>query len=389
MDAFNFLKNRQLNPESVFSNDQPMIENEEDFSALLKTLDGLLEKQIKTWWDVFTFEHYRRENLIFRSLRWEVPPQDGFNDQSFMNEWLEFFNKAGRELQGLVLKRKQIKLSMLNEKIRDLQEKLEPIKDTNQMNEFNNNIKKKLEKIDRETQKKKVKKFNRDLNDFKTNKIYAWQASLVSNTEDPAANTSAAGGTSNPPKGDNKKKAANKSKVSHAGMNPRSSERGRSVEAGQYGRDYYRSPRPSSRGRGGVRYHQSPRPLSRGRGGYPRGQYNEYSSPRGYRGNTPQGYGEWQRYPPQQHYQEGYNNVPLYNRFSPLEREDRLDYSPFLGQRGRGGGTPKRNPRGPYQRGGGRQVPPQDYHMPPRGEEGGVGREDPGNPRKRPRDVET
>lgn len=40
-------------------------------------------------------------------------------------------------------------------KIKTLQEKLEPIKETNQMKEFNINIKKKLEKIDRETQKRK------------------------------------------------------------------------------------------------------------------------------------------------------------------------------------------------------------------------------------------
>lgn len=73
-------------------------------------------------------------------MRWEIPPQDGLNDKKYMDEWLEFFNKVGRELQGLVLKRKQIKLSMLNEKIKNVQDKLEPIKETNQMKEFNTNI---------------------------------------------------------------------------------------------------------------------------------------------------------------------------------------------------------------------------------------------------------
>lgn len=70
-----------------------------------------------------------------------------------MNGWT--FNKVGRELQGLVLKRKLIKLSMLNEKIKAIQEKLEPIKETNQMKEFNINIKKKLEKLTKKHRKRK------------------------------------------------------------------------------------------------------------------------------------------------------------------------------------------------------------------------------------------
>lgn len=55
------------------------------------------------------------------------------------------------------MKRKQIKLGKLNEQISELQSKLEPINDSNQIKEFNRNTKKKLEKLDRDTQKKKEK----------------------------------------------------------------------------------------------------------------------------------------------------------------------------------------------------------------------------------------
>lgn len=95
------------------------------------------------------------------------PPQDGLTDPAFMNEWLTFFNKVGMELQDLVLTRKQFKLAKINEQINDIKRKLEPIKDTNSISEFNNNMRKKLEKLDREVQKKKVKKYIRDSADFK------------------------------------------------------------------------------------------------------------------------------------------------------------------------------------------------------------------------------
>lgn len=97
-----------------------------------------------------------------------------------MVEWLEFFNKVGRELQDLVLTRKQRKLGRINEQINIIRSKLEPMNESNQIKEFNNNMKRKLEKVDRDTQKKKVRKYNRDAADFKNNKIYAWQNPAVS-----------------------------------------------------------------------------------------------------------------------------------------------------------------------------------------------------------------
>lgn len=74
-------------------------------------------------------------------------------------------------IKQLVLKRKKKKMALLEKKILELKGKLDPIKDTQQIINFNNNIKKKLEKIDKETHKKKLKKFSRDMNDFKKNSV--------------------------------------------------------------------------------------------------------------------------------------------------------------------------------------------------------------------------
>lgn len=45
------------------------------------------------------------------------------------------------------------------------------------MTDFNAWIKKKLEKIDKDAQRKKIKKFHRDMGDFRSNSIYLWQQS--------------------------------------------------------------------------------------------------------------------------------------------------------------------------------------------------------------------
>lgn len=68
----------------------------------------------------------------------------------FFYEWMVgIFSKVGMELQDLVLTRKQFKLAKINEQINDIERKLESIKETNPIIEFNNNMKKKLEKLDR------------------------------------------------------------------------------------------------------------------------------------------------------------------------------------------------------------------------------------------------
>lgn len=165
---------RQVDLRSIFSKSTAPQETGDHTSAL-RALSHALEKQLRTWWDISTIEMYLRENLISRGLRWDVAPQDGLDDPTSQGEWLEFFNRCGRELQALILKRKRRKMTLLEEKIKSLQLELEPVKDDKSTKDFNDIIKKKLEKIDRDTQKKKVKKFNRDLKDFTNNQVYNWQ----------------------------------------------------------------------------------------------------------------------------------------------------------------------------------------------------------------------
>lgn len=49
-------------------------------------------------------------------------------------------------------------MANLKLRISDLQQRLDPIKDTQEIIDFNTRVKKRLEKVDRDTQKKKIKK---------------------------------------------------------------------------------------------------------------------------------------------------------------------------------------------------------------------------------------
>lgn len=141
MDTVKFISNRTINLDSLFTADAPSVDYV-DHSQLLATLGYTLEKQIRTWWDICTFQQYLKDNIIMRSLRWKVTPQDSLNDEESTNEWLDFFNGVGFKLQQLVFKRKKQKMKLLELKIADLQTKLDLIKDTPQAQKLRKNLRK-------------------------------------------------------------------------------------------------------------------------------------------------------------------------------------------------------------------------------------------------------
>lgn len=178
MDALQFLSSRTIDINAIFAiNEQATAQS--NINGVLTALGNVLEKLVRTWWDICTFEQYIKEKILVRSSRWEVAPQDGLDDPESMQEWYEFFTNMGFKLQDLVLARKRKKMSILEGKINEFRLQLEPVKGTQQVLEFNTRIKKKLEKIDRDTQKKKSKKFHRDLNDFRSNSVYVWQQAKI------------------------------------------------------------------------------------------------------------------------------------------------------------------------------------------------------------------
>lgn len=175
MEALQSLSNRQLHLDTLFSTNVDSRENT-DINSALTVFGNVLEKQAKTWWGICTFEHYLKEKIIMQSLRWDVSPQGGLDNSDSQSEWLEFFYRVGIRLQELVLKRKIFKMNILEQKIDKLQIKLDPLKSTPQLIEFNKerNLKEVREGRSWHT-KKKLKKFHCDKGDFKNNLVYEWQ----------------------------------------------------------------------------------------------------------------------------------------------------------------------------------------------------------------------
>lgn len=113
-----------------------------------------------------------------------------------------------------------------------LQSKLQPIKESSQFKDFNVNMRKNLEKVDRDTQRKKVKKYNRDSNDFKSNNMYLWQNANAAINEKNENIREKETGTENAPQRNNQDKSNGEKNQTTRGRNntPRGNHNNRTQE---------------------------------------------------------------------------------------------------------------------------------------------------------------
>lgn len=96
-----------------------------------------------------------------------------------MLEWYEFFNKSEEKHMEMIVCRRNIKLGLLPTKIFQSKENLSPFVATQEYKDKSINLKKQLTKYDNDIKKKKVKKHQRDIKDYKEGKVYRWQEDMV------------------------------------------------------------------------------------------------------------------------------------------------------------------------------------------------------------------
>lgn len=72
MDIFEYRASRVVNTEGVF---KVYKEDEGDLSGLFTRLKNLTVSETHTQWDIAYLETYVKNNMVPRSLRWEVSPQ--------------------------------------------------------------------------------------------------------------------------------------------------------------------------------------------------------------------------------------------------------------------------------------------------------------------------
>lgn len=88
-------------------------------------------------------ETYIKHHMVPRSLRWEVCPQRG---EAQLEEWYKYFNDAGFNYLKFLVEKKANKLLRIDEEIKNIKEKLIPLKSSEEYGERSNFLKNLLKK---------------------------------------------------------------------------------------------------------------------------------------------------------------------------------------------------------------------------------------------------
>lgn len=323
MDIFQYVETREIKFEDIFSGDKNR-GRVDDLSHLFKKLSSLMDKKIRAWWDIVSFEHYMANDIVPRRLRWDIPPNDGLEDEESLKEWFLFFNSKGKELLSFLLVRKQRKLKIIENQVKEIKDRMDQYKDTAEFAQLANELKKKMEKVDKETQEKKRKKFMRDINDFKSKEVFKWQSNISDNAPASRENSPENITPKYPPPGP-------KQNTYKPPQHPETQNR-----------EYPRAPPPRTPNRGNWRGRRPYRGgTQRGRAGG-RGNHS-YGNSYGYGGYPPYPHGgdEGRDYTPREEHQRSqgrgqgnyqdqwdYPNITTHNRYSPLSQEPQS----FLGK---------------------------------------------------------
>lgn len=141
MDIFNFMENRTVVLEEVFTTNNSS--DTGDLDTNFRKFGHLMEKKVSLWWDITTHEQYIKEKTVPRRLRWDIPINDGIIDEDGVSEWYKFFNEKGIEVLQFLVRRKQRKVAMINQQIAECKIALKAHKETpsfvtltNQLNTF-------------------------------------------------------------------------------------------------------------------------------------------------------------------------------------------------------------------------------------------------------------
>lgn len=179
MDPFAFFENREIDLEDLFSVNN---NKENDISHLFRKLGHCMDKKSNIWWDRSTMEKYLKDGLIPRKLRWDVPINDGLLGEEDIDEWYAFFIGKGREIMEFLLKRKQCKLTLVENQIKEIRDKLIPFINTPEYNKLMDDLHKNMQKKDVENKNIKKKKYTRDFEDYQNKRVFRWQSTLAATT---------------------------------------------------------------------------------------------------------------------------------------------------------------------------------------------------------------
>lgn len=138
---------------------------------IFRKLENLMAKEIRAFWDVNTLTEYIQLEQIPRGLRIKKFPTFEFPDEDPKLEWTNTLSACSFKLMKIIIDSKQKELDRVQMEITEIQKELATSQSTPGFLELDNQLNKKLDKLEKEVISTKSEKHIRDQLDYDTNNV--------------------------------------------------------------------------------------------------------------------------------------------------------------------------------------------------------------------------
>lgn len=165
-----------ISHQSLFDGHQ-MTENVTvSLNELKSKMDYLTKKEIRLNWHSIALSEYWRAKQIPRGLRMNKKPSFGHKDPVFLQKWEQVLNKCSLDLTLLIIDQTKLEAKQVNAEVLTIRESIQTKIDTNEFKTMELKIKEELGNFERELKAYKIKKYERDAEDYKNGTVYDWNS---------------------------------------------------------------------------------------------------------------------------------------------------------------------------------------------------------------------
>lgn len=138
-------------------------------------LESLMAKEIKAFWDVNALTEYLTLEQIPRGLRIKKFPTFEINEEETKLEWTNTLSACSFKLMRIIISVKQKELDRVQNEVTTVQKELADHQSKPGYAELDDQLNKKLDKLERSVISTKKDKRIRDQLDYDTNNVYTWK----------------------------------------------------------------------------------------------------------------------------------------------------------------------------------------------------------------------
>ncbi|XP_069614940.1 uncharacterized protein [Ranitomeya imitator] len=142
---------------------------------LIKIYRNALFKKTRLWWNRATLENYMDKQIIPRGLRVQLYPSFELEDDVLIKRWTSAATTCSLDFIQIIIDKNTMSLQTIDSQIEDYEKQLVKDIPVDNLDKIMTEINKDVDRWENEICQSKIKKFQRDTNDYDTDKIYRWQ----------------------------------------------------------------------------------------------------------------------------------------------------------------------------------------------------------------------